>query len=577
MKPRILLRLSAVPALVLASLTGCGGTDPNSGGQTGSSGQASVGGGASTDPQGGAINQSGGAGNQTTGGAIGTGGSLVGTGGSSAATGGSSVATGGSSVATGGSSVATGGRASGTGGTSVGTGGRASGTGGTSVGTGGSVIGTGGKAAATGGTLVGTGGSVVGTGGSVVGTGGAAAVCTLPDPSQVLPKLTVGGGGTQYKASDHFIVFGATSPDPTLNFLEAAHQCFVEEWCWRSPGLSITESSGTYYKLNVYSKSLSGAAGVMQYDASAGLAYLEVVPGSIGSSEVVVHELGHALTLTEKGWVDQGRTGLWWEAVANFVSDTFHTSPICEKARADHGIATGRTIIDLNANISNSFNVIVMNGNHYEAWPFLAYLTYNPDNYAGLGKMVLLNMFRTHKRNNETPLHVLERLSAPVTVQTIVGRYWARMAFVDIGHPTAQATFLAGRSRLNYANLTASGTGTYIPITARQPKYCGSNIIPLTVSGTTVSVQITNVGNGQSDSGFTATLAIRSSSGAIRYVDLPDGNGSASVASGEEATLVVANTPKTLYLYDPSNIGASDPANAGLNYRVQLTGATPAN
>jgi hypothetical protein len=94
----------------------------------------------------------------------------------------------------------------------------------------------------------------------------------------------------------------------------------------------------------------------------------------------------------------------------------------------------------------------------------------------------------------------------------------------------------------------------------------------------TVIVQITNLGNGQSDSNFTATLAIRTTSGgAVRYVDLPDGKGSATVASGEEATLVVANTPKTLYLYDPSSVGASDPAMAGLNYQVQLTGATPAN
>jgi Family of unknown function (DUF6055) len=292
-----------------------------------------------------------------------------------------------------------------------------------------------------------------------------------------------------------------------------------------------------------------------------------------------VHELGHALTLAEKGWVDQGRTGLWWETVANFVADTFETSPFCANARTKHALATAGTIIDLNAVIGNSFNIIVMNGNQYEAWPFLAYLTYNPDNYPGIGKMALPNLFRNHKRNNETPLHVLERLSTPITVQAIVGRYWARMAFVDIGHPSAQATFLAGRSRLNYANLTAAGTGTYTPITARQPKYCGSNIIPLKVSGDgTVSVTITNLGNGQADSNFTATLAIRStSSGAARYVDLPSGSGSATVASGEEATLVVANTPSTLYLYDPSNIGTSDPANAGLNYRLQLTGATPAN
>jgi len=93
----------------------------------------------------------------------------------------------------------------------------------------------------------------------------------------------------------------------------------------------------------------------------------------------------------------------------------------------------------------------------------------------------------------------------------------------------------------------------------------------------TITVAITNLGNGQADSDFTATLAIRPAAGAIRYVALPGGSGSATVATGEEATLVVANTPKTLYLYDPSNLGANDPANAGLNYQVQLTGATPAN
>jgi len=374
-------------------------------------------------------------------------------------------------------------------------------------------------------------------------------------------------------------VFNAgTSAAAALNILEAAHQCFVEEWCWRSPGLSITESSGTYYKLNVYAKSLSGAAGVMQYSQSAGLSYLEVVPGSIANAGVTVHELGHGFTLAEKGWVEQGRTGLWWESVANFVADTFQTSAFCARARSDHGLATGRTIIDLNAVIGNSFQVIVMNGNHYEAWPFLAYLTYNPDNYPGLGQMVLPTMFRTHKRNNETPLHVLERLSAPVTVQTIVGRYWARMAYVDIGHPTAQETFLSSRSRLDYSNLTSAGNGTYTPIAARQPKYCGANIIPLRLTGDgAVSVQVTNLGNGQSDGNFTATLAVRTSGGSVRYVDLPNGAGQATVASGEEATLTVANTPSTLYLYDPSSIGANDPANAGLSYRLELTGATPAN
>jgi hypothetical protein len=55
------------------------------------------------------------------------------------------------------------------------------------------------------------------------------------------------------------------------------------------------------------------------------------------------------------------------------------------------------------------------------------------------------NLFRNHAGNNETPLHALERLAAPVTVQTILGRYWARMAYLDIEHPIAQQEFMGAR------------------------------------------------------------------------------------------------------------------------------------
>lgn len=429
----------------------------------------------------------------------------------------------------------------------------------------------------------GGGGSSGSTGGGSSNTGGGGSgdpTCSLPPPSSFKPNTSVGGGGSQSKQSDHFIVFGSDSADAALNLLEAAHQCFVEEWCWRSPGLSITSNSGTYYKFNVYAKpDLGGAAGLQQYDSGAGLAYIEVRPDVITIPAVTVHEFGHALTLTEGGWIYQKRTGFWWESVASFVADAFITSPVCANARNSHGIAQGRSIIELDTVIGNSHWVICMNQNYYKAWPFLSYLTNNPDNYPGMGRMVLPNMIRKHKRNNETPLHVLERLTAPVTVQTIVGRYWARMAYLDIGNAEAQKVFLSSRSRLNYKNLTSAGNQTYTPIADRQPKYFGSNIIPLKVTGNgVVDVQVANLGNGQTDSDFVATLSIRNtSSGAVRYVDLPSGSGQATIASGEEASLSVVNAPKTLYLYDPSSIGSSDPANSGLNYRVQLTGAVPAS
>ena len=76
------------------------------------------------------------------------------------------------------------------------------------------------------------------------------------------------------------------------------------------------------------------------------------------------------------------------------------------------------------------------------------------------------------------------------------------------------------------------------------------------------------------DLGETA-LAIRASSGAVRYLDLANGSGQATLASGEEASLVVVNTPSALIQYDPFSIGGD--AARGLDYTVHITGATPAN
>jgi hypothetical protein len=176
---------------------------------------------------------------------------------------------------------------------------------------------------------------------------------------------------------------------------------------------------------------------------------------------------------------------------------------------------------------------------------------------------------------NETPLHVLEKNASPVKVQTILGRYWAHMAYLDIGHPKAQQAFMSARGSLNFANLDSMGNQTYLVKAARKPQYGGANIIPLSGTGN-VSVQVKNLGNGLPESNFTATLSIRSSGGAVRYVDLPSGSGQATIASGEEASLVVANTPDMLYQYDAFSTTASSPESAGLNYQVQITGASPA-
>ena len=49
------------------------------------------------------------------------------------------------------------------------------------------------------------------------------------------------------------------------------------------------------------------------------------------------------------------------------------------------------------------------------------------------------------------------------------------------------------------------------------------------------------------------------------------------IQPGEEVSLVVANTPDTLYQYDAFNSSSSSREMRGLNYEATLTGAVPAN
>ncbi|RYP43229.1 hypothetical protein DL768_010023 [Monosporascus sp. mg162] len=408
-------------------------------------------------------------------------------------------------------------------------------------------------------------------------------VAAAAPPATFTANPNIGPGGNNFKDSAHFRVYGAPSTgtaDAALNMLEAAYSCFVDTLGWRSSGLSFTDDvdDGPWTKVNLYSvDSLPGAAGVMHSDLATGTSWLEVQHEFTSNPGVTVHEYGHGLTYHERTWVDQGRTGAWWETVANWVADTYETSELCAGARSQFGQPTSATEINLHKVIGDSFQVLVDgtadSGNYYEAWPFLTYLTANPDEFVGLGRDTVRELFRQYQQgSNETPLHTLNRLVASsATVQQVVGRYWARMAYVDIGHPTAQQLFLEQRGDINYANLDAQGSGTWQVKSTRRPRYMGANIVPLRTSGssTTISIQVDANNNNNT---FTATLAVRNtSSGATRYVDLPNGSGSTTVADGEEVSLVVANTP-ALIQYDAFNLGSD--VQTGLDYTVTISGAT---
>ena len=414
---------------------------------------------------------------------------------------------------------------------------------------------------------------------TVAGAAAPAPMCMSKAPAEFMLNTSIGNGGSSHKDSAHFALYNSNDSDTILNFMESAHQCFIMDWCFRTPGLSVkSDDNGPYYKTNIFADAASNAGGLTYWDMNAELSYIHVLAAQASDPRTTVHEYGHAITMSEYNWIDQKRTGYWWETIANWVAYTYLSSPYCDDARNKFNVKGITTINDqmhtLQTVYGQSYSVICNDQNYYQAWPIFTYLTNNPDNYPGLGKNAVQDLMRKYmKGSNETPLHTLDRITAPVKAQAIIGRYWARMAYFDIGMPVGQKDFLAMRGSLNFAgNLDGSGE-MYTVKSARKPQYFGANITPLKLSGTDVSVMVKNLGNGQMDSNFTATLAIHAADGSTRYVDLPGGAGQATIAMGEEVSLVVVNTPDTLIQFDPQYIGS--PENIGLNYSVQIAGATP--
>ncbi len=384
----------------------------------------------------------------------------------------------------------------------------------------------------------------------------------------------VNAQNAKYTDSDRFRIYSNSGYSPgdlvdayykdeerALEYLESAYTYFVDEWGFRSPALSVYSNAGPYYKMNVYVTDLSvpsentvGAfvAGQMLSDVGAGLSFVRTLRDheliNIISPQVLIHEFGHTLTFSEYNWSSQSNTRAWKETVAEWVADAYLNSPVYNALIRKNGWDREIVFNSPRKALRRAHLTIVHKKNKYAAWPFLAYLTKNPDGIAGLGKMIVPNLHRQHQHNNETPLHVLERIIAPVTVQYVLGRYWARMAYFDINHdsfhyplntplPPINDTQIAENYSHNWQSL---GGGEYQVLPTRQPMYGGANITRLNilrdnVLGDDVKVQVLTADN--TIKGFTATLSIyNATTEQRRYIQLIEGYAKATLSADESAT-----------------------------------------
>ncbi|KAF2218618.1 hypothetical protein BDZ85DRAFT_299412 [Elsinoe ampelina] len=393
-------------------------------------------------------------------------------------------------------------------------------------------------------------------------------------------------------SSDHFLIWNSTEEDTKagLNILEATYNCYVHVHGWRNPGVSIYDDPeyGPFYKTNVFvtpNQPSPGASGVATGDWKTGLGLFFMLPEVVPYAGTSVHEYGHVMTYAQYQFWNQSRAMGWSETIAQYVRFTFEQSEMCAESRAAYNYTAGLYLWYPPFQTSLSYMTLIdasPQGNEYQAWPWLIYLSENPDSYKKLGWNIVLDLFQKYKVNsNETPFHTLNRIAAPLTSQGLVARYWARMAFVDFGIDYWQYTWNVTRNKLDYNNTTPEGSGTWRVQEAKRPLYMGSNIIPLNRTSDNADGSITVRVDGKAT--FSATLAVRSNDNTVEYAPLSNttATGSGNVFAqqiavellqGQEIMLVVANTPDALLDYD--NYDISGAVAVGLDYSISLTGAT---
>lgn len=371
------------------------------------------------------------------------------------------------------------------------------------------------------------------------------------------------GKGYNYYESEHFQFIWGNSGDAsrvTTEFLEGNAKNLEE--CWDvymtdlemappSQSVNLSLRDGKEYKTNIY-LSGTGLEGMsddwayMSYD-NGGYAYMFCCVDSMQVSPpswVLPHEFGHVVTAHQLGWNSNKYSYAWWEALGNWYREQYLYSDYSTD-ETGHGTDFFETYMK---NLSLTFPC---GRDYYAAWPFLQYLTENPDNLDGYGKNFVRDMLQ-QGRVDEYPFDMIERL-APADLKETLGHFAKHMAGLDFENGDAY------RARLNelcsagswnwqqmYTMLepVAGKENVYQVPSERAPQHAGLNIVPLTAVGSEISVTLSGAGdtdgNANDNDNWRACIVQQLNDGSCVYSDL--------FKAGETMTATVQGNLASAYL-----------------------------
>lgn len=350
-----------------------------------------------------------------------------------------------------------------------------------------------------------------------------------------------------YVESEHFVIFYGNN-DTTgqvndaflqrnLEAYERLWKCYGEYLGMENMNVDIYGRSSQKYKTNVYLT----YTGLDQYpdgwafmSAEDGYGIEIISPNAMLDDLTIAHEFGHVVTMQQKAWVDQDITGAWWEPLANWFREMYIGS--------DYYTGDTKTCW-FEPYIRNLSLTLPHGRNYYEVWPFLVYISYNPDNLPGLGINAVKRII-SEAQSNEYPFDTITRLFG-TDAQTIFGHYAKRMATFDFGaqeayqdefnKKLAQSPFYWN---LFYTVLQDNGTGWLQVPQEEAPMQSGINIVPLTITGDTISAELRGTSD-DSNAGWKACIVTVDANGNESYSDL--------FGSGEKMS-ISANGAVSAYL-----------------------------
>lgn len=359
-----------------------------------------------------------------------------------------------------------------------------------------------------------------------------------------------------YAESEHFVIFwgnndttGKVNPEfirRNLEDYEKLWKCYGEYLGMDNMNVDIYGKSSRKYKTNVY---LTGT-GLDKYpdgwafmSSEDGYGIEIISPDAMLDDLTIAHEFGHVVTMQQKAWVDQEITGAWWEPLANWFREMYIGSEYYTGNTATCGFEPY---------LRNMSLTIPHGRNYYEVWPFLVYLSYNPDNLPGLGINAVKRII-SEAKPDEYPFDTITRLFG-TDAQTVFGHYAKRMATFDFGNQEAYKNEFSKIMKdspyywnLFYTVPEASEGSWLMSPQEEAPMQGGINIIPLKVTGNSITVDFRGISDDGS-AGWKACIVTVDPVGNESYSELFGDGESVSVPAAEasSAYLTVTAMPEKL-------------------------------